>query len=207
MNEAGRSNKLSNYEKIRENNIKEKNALLKSLNIATAKKECKADVGNKKKVCVTKQKKIRDDDEYMPASHYIRKLKPEERPLGRSILRSKTKTAMTRRSKRTVAEHPSVEVFNCDQGQCDFKCNDKEELVTHQEISHPSNFECGDCRYHTQELGHLRSHVFHNLHTMKVDYEAIAFVKAKKKGSFAVRSYENSLKKWKEKNRGLQANC
>ena len=61
-----------------------------------------------------------------------------------------------------------------------------------------NDFECGDCSY-CSFLSGLRRHVFETGHNMKIDYEAIALARAKKRGPRDVELYERKSIKRKER--------
>ena len=178
---------LSDYEKIREDNIREKNALLESLNMTTAVRECKEDVGIKKK------------------KSNIKKKKPKVKPavIKRENLRSMKKKATKKGIKKQVE---SLEELNCD--HCDFQSYDIAELTTHKKLSHPNGghslyntnkvprekrFECGDCSLRYKALHYLRVHVWNKDHKMKIDYEAVALAEAEKMGPEYVKKYKSGL--------------
>ena len=171
------SNRLSDYEKIRECNIREKNVMFTKL-FSTAMKESKADEGKSKE---------------------RKKWAKRKYAVGRENLRSHSKTYETGRRGKEVYEVETPVNFRCDFWKCGFQSQTLEELYTHKKISHSSLLECGDCIYVTEHLAFLRSHVYHKSHKMKIDYETIAYNKAKKKSALALKCYKNRFENWKKK--------
>jgi len=81
--------------------------------------------------------------------------------------------------------------------KCDYLAENKEDSWTHKKVHIPADklFECGDCVWCGDRLDNIRYHVHSQDHSMKNDYEAVAFAKAEAKGPKEVAHYHKKLAK------------